>query len=99
MSKERVLRVYISPVPNKKYRAVVSDGFTTRKIDFGDARYQQYRDVLKKYSRLDHGDKARRRAYFSRHSGVSSKRQALQKERETSKSRLNARILSHLYLW
>jgi hypothetical protein len=99
MSRERVLRVSKSPLPNKKYRAIVTDGFTTRKIDFGDARYQQYRDVLRKYSRLDHGDKARRRAYFLRHSGVASKRQALQKERKASKSRLNARILSHLYLW
>ena len=99
MSRERVLRVFKSPVSNKKYRAIVSDGVTTRKIDFGDARYQQYRDVLNKYSRLDHGDKARRRAYFLRHSGVASKREALQKEREASNSRLNARILSHLYLW
>jgi len=99
MGEERVISVFRSPIANKKYRAVVTDGMKSRNIDFGDTRYEQYRDKLGKYSRFDHGDKARRRAYFLRHSGVASKREALQKERKESKPRLSAKILSHLYLW
>jgi len=56
-----------SPIKNKKYRVVLNNG---KHIDFGDARYSQYRDSspLRLYSKLDHRDKDRRARYYSRHS-------------------------------
>lgn len=82
---------------NKKYMAIVDD----KKIHFGDNRFQQYKDrtPLKLYSHLDHNDKKRRMNYFKRHSGVSTKKEALEKELTLSGGKLNAKILSHLYLW
>jgi hypothetical protein len=55
-----------SPLKNKKYRVILSNGKT---IDFGDKRYEQYRDTtpLKLYSNLDHNDKKRQMRYYSRH--------------------------------
>lgn len=56
----------ISPVKNKKYRVILSDG---KKVDFGDSRHAQYRDStpLKAYQHLDHLDKKRRANYYARH--------------------------------
>lgn len=54
----------------KKYRAdVVIDGQTYRNIDFGDTRYQHFRDStpLKLYSYLDHNDEKRRQNFYKRH--------------------------------
>ena len=82
---------------NKKYMAIVDD----KKIHFGDNRFQHYKDrtSLKLYSHLDHNNKKKRMNYFKRHSGVSTKKQALEKELTLSGGKLNAKILSHLYLW
>ncbi len=55
----------------KKYNAIIEDKKTKKrqKIPFGDKRYEQYQDStgLKLYSRLDHGDEKRRKAYKARH--------------------------------
>lgn len=50
---------------NKKYKVKV-DG---RTVQFGDRRYQHYKDVtpLKLWSSLDHLDKKRRDRYRKRH--------------------------------
>ena len=97
---ERVIRIEVSPVKGKKYRAHVR-GRTTRTVDFGASAYQQFKDStrLKKYRHLDHNDPKRRRNYFMRHSGVASKRQALARERAKSRGKITAKILSHQYLW
>jgi hypothetical protein len=55
--------IYVSNRSNKKYYAIV-DG---RKVHFGDTRYEQYKDKMKYYSRLDHNDKERRKRYKQRH--------------------------------
>lgn len=57
----------ISPLAHKKYRVILSNG---KHVDFGDKRYQQYKDStpLKAYSYLDHLDKKRRDLYYARHS-------------------------------
>lgn len=55
--------IYVSNKWPKKYYAVV-DG---RKVYFGDARYEQFRDKLGRYSNKDHGDPTRRAQYKSRH--------------------------------
>lgn len=96
---ERITKITRSPAQNKKYRATVFDGQRTRSIDFGDLRYQHFRDRIGLFSRLDHRDSARRRLYFLRHSGESTRKKALEKEKLASKGKLNARILSHTYLW
>ena len=79
---------------NKKYMAVI-DGKT---YHFGDARYEQYKDrtALKLYSHLDHGDKKRQRNYFMRHSGVPTRREAIEKEMAKG---MSPKLLSHIYLW
>lgn len=55
---------------NKKYRVIVysKDG-SKKTVQFGDKRYQQYKDKtpLKLYSKKDHGDKDRRARYRARH--------------------------------
>ena len=63
----RITEWMVSPLRDKKYRVILSNG---RHVDFGDKRYQQYKDSspLKAYSHLDHGDKKRRERYYQRHS-------------------------------
>jgi len=60
-----------SEAKNKKYAAILKNKQTgaIRKLNFGDTRYQQYKDTtgLGLYSNLDHGDKQRRANYRIRH--------------------------------
>ncbi len=102
---EKIVKIIKSTRQYKKYRAIVSYSKggkrKTRVIDFGDNRYEQYRDStkLKLYSRKNHGDARRRKNYFTRHSGTPAKQKALAKEWKKSKGRYNPKILSHQYLW
>ena len=61
-----------SPKKFKKYRAILVSKKTGKKIsiDFGDNRYQQYRDStnLGIYTFKDHNDLKRRNNYRKRHS-------------------------------
>ena len=68
----------------KKYMAVFNDGRPS--VHFGDNRYQQYRDTtpLRLYSKLNHDDEQRKRAYYARH-GVARTH--------------SAKWFSHKYLW
>ena len=91
---EGMVKVVKSSRKYKKYVATV-DG---RKIHFGDTRYGQYKDKIGLYSNLDHGDKARRVAYYNRHSGVDAKAEALAKEFKKA-GKHTAKTLSHMYLW
>ena len=65
---------------HKKYMVRVNG----KLVHFGDNRYQQYRDKIGLYSMLDHGDKERRKRYYSRH-GKAVKH--------------SAKWFSHKYLW
>ncbi len=58
-----------------------------RVVHFGDNRYQQYKDQtdLKLYSKLDHNDSVRRKAYYARH----GKNTAM----------YTAKWFSHKFLW
>lgn len=91
-----IIKIEKSPAKNKKYRAHVKQNDKIEKIDFGDSRYEQYKDStpLKAFSHLDHGDKKRRDNYFKRHSGTTNKKEALKKEKG-----ITARYLSHKFLW
>lgn len=67
-------------IGNKKYKVVIffKDG-RKKTIQFGDKRYEQYKDStpLKLYTRLNHGDKERRRLYKCRHEGIDLQQGAL----------------------
>ena len=76
-------------------------GKFSRWIHFGDTRYQQYEDStgLGLYSRKDHKNKRRQANYFQRHSNVGTKKEAIELELKKSRGKINAKILSHKYLW
>ena len=71
---------------HKKYMAVFSDGRRPT-VHFGDNRYQQYRDStpLKLYTRLNHNDEKRRKAYYDRHGAAATM--------------YSAKWFSHKFLW
>jgi hypothetical protein len=96
--KEKVKTISKSEAKGKKYKVVTNKG---RTINFGSKDHEQFRDAtpLKLYKHKDHRDPKRRKNYFQRHSGESTKRLALQKEILKSSGMLNAKILSHRFLW
>lgn len=49
---------------NKKYDVYLDDKYL---LSFGDIRYQQYKDRLGYYSKLNHNDPERRDLYKTRH--------------------------------
>ena len=95
-----IVRIERARAKHKKYTAIVRDSSTgrERRVNFGDSRYQQFRDTtpLRLYSGKDHGDAKRRRAYFMRHSGVATKDAAVKREKTSG---ITPRLLSHMYLW
>ena len=98
---EVLVRIERSRAKNKKYAAILRNKQTgrTRRVNFGDARYAQYKDLtpLRAFSSKDHGDLARRRDYFRRHSGVAGKSAAVR--REKAKGIFTPKLLSHMFLW
>ena len=64
----------------KKYKVIVyttKDGELkkVKTVNFGDQRYEQYKDStpLKLYTKLNHGDKERRKNYQSRAGNIRNK--------------------------
>lgn len=100
--KETITSFVRGPFP-KKYTAYVKNKITrkTRKIHFGDRRYEQYRDStpLKLYKNKNHGTRKRMQNYFSRHSGTKNRKKAIDKEIKNNKGYYTPKILSHKYLW
>jgi hypothetical protein len=100
--KEIIIKCERGPFP-KKYTAFIQNKKTKkiRKIHFGDKRYQQYKDrtSLKLYKNKNHNTRKRMQNYYSRHSGIKNRKQAIEKEINNSKGYYNAKILSHQYLW
>lgn len=100
--KETIVKFVEGPFP-KKYTAFIKNKETrkVRKLHFGDRRYPQYKDrtPLKLYKNKNHGTQKRMRNYFSRHSGTSNRKSAIDKEIQKSKGHYTPKILSHVYLW
>ena len=100
--KETIVKFKRGPFP-KKYTSIIQNKKTkkTRKIHFGDRRYQQYKDrtPLKLYKNKNHNTRKRMRNYFSRHSGTKKRGDAIKKEKKKSRGKYTAKILSHVYLW
>ena len=82
-----------SPVKYKKYRVISPQG---KIIDFGDNRYQHYKDQtdLKLYSKLDHLNDERRNKYRARASKIKNKNNQL-----TYNNSEYANYYSYNYLW
>ena len=82
-----------SPVKYKKYRVISPKG---KIIDFGDSRYQHYKDQtdIKLYSNLNHNDEERRKRYRIRASKIKNKDGIL-----TYKNPEYANYYSYNYLW
>ena len=56
--------------PSKyKYTAILPN---RRRVNFGDKRYQQYKDKIGMYSYLDHRDLKRRALYRIRHAAITA---------------------------
>ena len=100
---EKVVKIEESGRSGKKYAAVVKNlaSGATRRIHFGDANYEQFKDRtgLGHFSNRNHGDRKRRTRYYQRHSGVTSKVEGIEKERRASRGRYTPKLLSHIYLW
>ena len=68
---------------NKKYAADVKiDNILYRNVNFGDNRYEHYKDStpLKLYSHLNHNDLERRRLFHTRHKNNTGPASMLAKE-------------------
>lgn len=68
-NEEEIVKFMKSTKKFKKYDAIIYNKITkkTRKVSFGDIRYQQYKDKIGLYKDKDHNDKERRRLYRKRH--------------------------------
>jgi hypothetical protein len=70
-SEYKFIKFQKSNTANKKYDAILENKKTkkTKKIPFGDKRYEQYQDTtgLGIYTHKDHKDKERRLNYRKRH--------------------------------
>ena len=77
MDKE-LYKPFVSKAKNKKYSVYVKSNNKSgvKLIHFGDSRYEQFKDKLGHYSNLDHNDKKRQKAYFSRHGDTKDKNSA-----------------------
>ena len=72
MDKYKIVKFERSKTNGKKYTVLITDREgKIKKINFGDSRYEQFKDStpLKLYSKLDHLDSTRRKNYIKRHSG------------------------------
>lgn len=100
--KETIVKFVKGPFP-KKYTAYIKNKKTRkiRKLHFGDRRYQQYKDrtPLHLYKNKNHGTRKRMQNYYSRHSGTTNRKSAINKEIKKSRGHYTPKILSHEYLW
>lgn len=85
-----------SNVKNKKYKVEFIYKGKKHSVNFGDKRYQQFKDLtpLKLYKHLDHGDKQRRKNYLKRSKGIKNKQGEL-----TKNNPLSSNYWSIRYLW
>ena len=87
----------------KKYKVHLKDKQTKkiRTLSFGHKDYQQFKDrtKLQLYKHLNHGERKRMRNYYSRHSGVKTRKAGILKEKKKNKGCYTPKLLSHIYLW
>lgn len=78
-----------SPRKNKKLRTVVN-GVT---VDFGDTRYEHFKDKTGIWASLDHKNEKRRKNYLTRTAGLKDGQGKLTKDNPTSPNYHSRRIL------
>ena len=78
-----------SPVKNKKLRVKVGDKI----IDFGDTRYEHFKDKTGIHKNLDHNDEKRRKNYLTRTSNQKDGQGKLTKNNPLSANYHARRIL------
>tara|TARA_R110002012_G_C11358858_1_gene580586 strand:+ start:322 stop:603 length:282 start_codon:yes stop_codon:yes gene_type:complete len=83
-----------SKAKNKKYSVYVMKNGKKKLINFGDTRYQHFKDKIGDYSNLDHNDKKRQKSYLSRAKGIKNKKGEL-----TWKDKNSANYYAVKYLW
>ena len=87
----------------KKYMAYLKNKKTkkVRTLSFGHKDYQQFKDrtKLQLYKHLNHGERKRMRNYYSRHSGVKTRKAGIAKEKKKNNGYYTPKLLSHIYLW
>lgn len=90
------VKFFKSDVKNKKYRVEFEYKGEEYKVNFGDKRYQHFKDQtpLKLYKELDHNDKERRTKYLIRTRYIKDKKGNLTKNDPTF-----ANFWSRHYLW
>lgn len=76
MNDKPLYKPFKSKAKNKKYSVYVMKGEKKRLIHFGDSRYEQFKDKIGYFSHLDHGDKKRKKNYYSRHGETDDKNTA-----------------------
>ena len=75
---KELYKPFVSKAKNKKYSVYVKNGKGGMKlINFGDKRYQQFKDKLGHYKHLDHNDPKRKKNYYSRHGKAVGKDNAI----------------------
>tara|TARA_R110000765_G_scaffold33330_2_gene76448 strand:- start:4470 stop:4727 length:258 start_codon:yes stop_codon:yes gene_type:complete len=77
MEDKPLYKPFRSQAKNKKYAVYIMKDGRKKKINFGDSRYQQFKDKIGEFSSLDHGDPKRRKLYFARHGRTTDKNTAL----------------------
>lgn len=90
------VKYYPSNVKNKKYRVEFEYKGKNYKVNFGDKRYEHFKDStpLKLYKDQDHKDKERRKKYLSRAYGITNKQ-----GEQTANDPTTANFWSIHYLW
>jgi len=73
---KELYKPFVSKAKNKKYYVYVMKDNKKKLINFGDKRYQQYKDKLGHYSSLNHLDKKRKELYYKRHGKTKDKNTA-----------------------
>ena len=74
---------------HKKLMVVVNG----KTIHFGDNRLPQFKDKTGIWSKLDHGDKARRKRFLARSRGIKNKKGELTKDMPSSANYHAIRVL------
>jgi len=87
---ENIKNFGVSDRKNKKYYVKFENG---KKIHWGDIRYQQYNDKLRKYKNLNHHDEKRRDLYLSRASKIKDKKGNLTANDPNSPNFFSCRLL------
>jgi hypothetical protein len=91
---KELYKPFKSNVKYKKYSVYVMKNGKKTKINFGDTRYQHFKDKIGDYKNLDHNDTERRKNYLSRAKGIRNKEGQL-----TYKLKSSPNYYAVKYLW